>query len=187
MIIELEMVLYLVLLCAVLLVFSQFVKKENSGGVWLPPTNNLQKSEFEIYALKYTCVWISVFGVVIVTQAYETFTANSYMSLCVPLALPFLLQPVLYPLPAESKVPLMQRYSFKANVWIAVFSFIGNYWYTHYFYSVLQARYTFPAHRLNDVPIALYFATHFYFVTYHTFSNILLRKIETTFVKGWGR
>ena len=29
------------------------------------------------------------------------------------------------------------------------------------------------------VPIALYFATHFYFVTYHTFSNLLLRKIET--------
>jgi hypothetical protein len=71
------------------------------------------------------------------------------------------------------------RYSFKANLWIAIFSFIGNYWYTHYFYSVLGARYTFPSHRLNDVPIALYFATHFYFVTYHTFSNLLLRKIET--------
>ena len=60
-----------------------------------------------------------------------------------------------------------------------MFSFIGNYWYTHYFYSVLKARYTFPSHRLNDVPIALFFATHFYFVTYHTLSNLILRKIET--------
>lgn len=37
-----------------------------------------------------------------------------------------------------------------------------------------------PAWRLNDVPIALTFATHFYFSTYHTFSNLMLRKIETT-------
>jgi cycloeucalenol cycloisomerase len=59
--------------------------------------------------------------------------------------------------------------------------------YTHYFYNVLQARYTFPAHRLNDVPIALYFATHFYFVTYHTFSNLMLRKIETRYAPGWKR
>jgi len=37
-----------------------------------------------------------------------------------------------------------------------------------------------PAWRLNDVPLALTFATHFYFTTYHTFSNLMLRKIETT-------
>ncbi len=109
------------------------------------------------------------------------------MSLCVSLSLPFLLQPFLFPMPSERHLPLFERYSFKANVWIAIFSFIGNYWYTHYFYSVLQARYTFPAHRLNDVPIALFFATHFYFVTYHTFSNILLRSVESRFQKGWSR
>ena len=90
----------------------------------------------------------------------------------------------MYPLPTESKKPLFERYSFKANLWIAIFSFIGNYWYTHYFYSVLSAKYTFPAHRLNDVPISMYFATHFYFVTYHTFSNLMLRKIETRYAKG---
>lgn len=59
------------------------------------------------------------------------------MFLCVGLALPFLLQPVLYPFSAEKCLPLCCRYSVKANVWIAIFSFIGNYWYTHYFYSVL--------------------------------------------------
>ena len=30
----------------------------------------------------------------------------------------------------------MERYSFKANLWIFIFGFIGNYWYTHYFYNV---------------------------------------------------
>ena len=39
----------------------------------------------------------------------------------------------------------------QANLWIAIFSFIGNYFWTHYFYSLLGARYTFPSWRLNDV------------------------------------
>jgi len=82
---------------------------------------------------------------------------------------------------SEKNKKLFERYSFKANSWIFIFSFIGNYWYTHYFYSVLQAKYTFPSWRLNDVPIPLFFATHFYFVTYHTFSNILLRIIESRY------
>lgn len=60
-----------------------------------------------------------------------------YLFLCVGLALPFLLQPLLFPFSAEKCLPLYCRYSVKANVWLAIFSFIGNYWYTHYFYSVL--------------------------------------------------
>lgn len=154
---------------------------KSGNGSWLPSDNNKAKQEFEIYALKYTAIWIGIFGIVIVFQLYESFRENEYMALCVSLSLPFLLQPILFPMPSEKNLPLTMRYSFKANVWIAIFSFIGNYWYTHYFYSVLTAKYTFPAHRLNDVPIALYFATHFYFVTYHTFSNMILRKVETTY------
>lgn len=52
------------------------------------------------------------------------------------------------------------------------------------FYSVLKAQYTMPAHRLNNVPIALYFATHFYFQSYHLFSNMLLRKVHTSYQPG---
>ena len=64
-----------------------------------------------------------------------------------------------------------------------MFSFVGNYWYTHYFYGVLKARYTFDAHRLNDVPIALYFMTHAYFMFYHVLSNCALRKTRRAFAK----
>lgn len=110
-----------------------------------------------------------------------------YMGLCVTLALPYLLQPILFPFAAEKNLPLNLRYSFKANVWIAIFSFIGNYWYTHYFYSVLKAQYTMPSHRLNNVPIALFFATHFYFMLYHNISNLFLRKIETRYEAGTAR
>lgn len=41
-----------------------------------------------------------------------------------------------------------------------------------------------PAHRLNNVPIAMFFATHFYFQSYHLFSNALLRKVVTTYQPG---
>jgi cycloeucalenol cycloisomerase len=187
--IEIRMAVVLAGCILLTVIVSSLIPKDSSSGksTWLPPRNNAAKHQFENYALQYTCVWIAVFAVVILFQMYEWFTADHYMMLCVSLAAPFLLQPFLFPLEAEKSLPLSLRYSFKANVWIAIFSFVGNYWYTHYFYSVLGAKYTFPAHRLNNVPIALFFATHFYFVTYHTFSNLLLRKIETTFLPGSAR
>jgi cycloeucalenol cycloisomerase len=64
---------------------------------------------------------------------------------------------------------------------------VYTYRYTHYFYSVLKASYSMPATRLNNVPIAMFFATHFYFSSYHVFSNACLRKIKTTFSNGLKR
>jgi cycloeucalenol cycloisomerase len=160
---------------------SFLVHKQGTESTWLPSKNSLAKRQYEVWCLQYSVVWISAMGVVIVTQAYEHFSEWDYMTLMIVLSSPLLLQPFLYPMDAEKTIPLCNRYSFKATVWIAIFSFIGNYWYTHYFYSVLKAEYLFPAHRLNDVPICLFLATHFYFVTYHTFANLILRKIETTF------
>jgi len=178
--IEVTMVLVFVGILVVMGLFSTTLTVTAPGN-WLPTSDQASKRNFEIWALKYTIVWIALFGVVVVLQAYEKFDANSYMALCVSLDLPFLLQPIFWPLGNEKNHPFYRRYSFKANVWLIIFSFIGSYWYTHYFYSVLKAKYTFPAHRLNDVPIALYFAAHFYFVTYHTFSNMILRKIVTRY------
>jgi hypothetical protein len=39
----------------------------------------------------------------------------------------------------------------QANVWVAIFGFIGNYFWTHYFFNLLGAAYTLPSHRLNGV------------------------------------
>jgi len=178
--IAVTMSLILCIILGVIGFMSMFLEKKGDGNFLPEPTRNLEKRQFEEYALRYTMVWIGVFGYVVVAKLYEDFDEGSYMKLCVSLALPFLLQPVVWPLPAEANFPLYRRYSFKANVWIAIFSFIGNYWYTHYFYTVLEAKYTFPSHRLNDVPISMFFATHFYFVTYHTFSNLMLRKVMST-------
>ena len=164
-------------------------KADDIQSTFLPSaTQQPTKYAYEMFALVYTPVWIALFGAVVVLQLYEDFTATSYNVFCGGLALPLILQPILLPSAGfkspDQNRPLAQRYATKANVWLAVYAFIGNYWYTHYFYSVLKAEYTMPATRLNNVPIAMFFATHFYFSTYHVFSNALLRKVVTTYSPG---
>lgn len=63
------------------------------------------------------------------------------MAVCLGLCLPLFI----YPWYAPSSKPVLERYAFKANVWLAIYSHIGNYWYTHYFYTVLKAKYTMPS------------------------------------------
>lgn len=162
------------------------------ASTFLPdPKLQPSKHAYERYCLSYTPVWICAFAVIVAGQLYEEFTAWTYNIVCIGLSLPFLLQPIVMPSACfdspDARRPLSERYSAKANLWLAAYSFIGNYWYTHYFYSVLKAAYTMPAHRLNNVPIALYFATHFYFSTYHVFSNACLRKVVTTYEAGMKR
>jgi len=43
----------------------------------------------------------------------------------------------------------------QANLWIIVFSYVGNYFWTHYFFKVLGASYTFPSWKMNNVSTAL--------------------------------
>lgn len=162
------------------------------------PKKEPSKYCYEIFAWYYTIVWIAIFGFIVVSQAYEYLTAWGYLGVCGGLALPLLLQPIVYPLASAPVVknkiiinpdigrPFYKRYSTKATLYLMTYAFIGNYWYTHYFYSVLKAEYTMPSHRLNDVPIAMFLATHFYFCTYHVcVSNGILRYVDKTYQKGW--
>lgn len=57
----------------------------------------------------------------------------------------------MHPTQADMAKPWYQRYWVKSQVWIAVFSYVGNYFWTHYFFKVLGAAYTMKAHRLNNV------------------------------------
>ena len=102
-------------------------------GIYLPLEPS--KRAYESFTLVYTVIWILGFGGIVVFQLYESFDAWSYIYVCLGLALPFLLQPFWLPSAGfgspDASRPLRQRYSFKANLWIAMYSFIGNYWYTH--------------------------------------------------------
>lgn len=183
---------------------------------WIPmqlPNPNTEPSKYcyEIFARYYTIIWICIFGFVVVSNMYESFTAWGYLGVCGGLALPLVLQPILYPQAMSISMtpsniisntdstdtnmiiinpdvyrPFHQRYSIKVNLYLLTYSFIGNYWYTHYFYSILTAKYTMPSHRFNNVPIIMYLATHFYFCTYHVcLSNALLRYVDVNYSNGW--
>mmetsp|Transcript_20594 Transcript_20594/g.31190 ORF Transcript_20594/g.31190 Transcript_20594/m.31190 type:complete len:310 (+) Transcript_20594:205-1134(+) len=159
--------------------------KSSSAGTFLPnPILEPSKYAYENFVMWYSPVWMSAMALIIIFQLYEQFDAACYNGVLGGLALPLVLQPLIWPLGPDRKKFWWERYSSKANLWIAIYSFIGNYWYTQYFYSVLKAEYTMPATRLNNVPIAMTFATHFYFSSYHFFSNALLRKIETRYRSG---
>eukprot|EP00578_Thalassiosira_sp_NH16_P020814 CAMPEP_0181083988 /NCGR_PEP_ID=MMETSP1071-20121207/4458_1 /TAXON_ID=35127 /ORGANISM="Thalassiosira sp., Strain NH16" /LENGTH=170 /DNA_ID=CAMNT_0023165697 /DNA_START=542 /DNA_END=1054 /DNA_ORIENTATION=+ len=42
-----------------------------------------------------------------------------------------------------------------------------------------------PAHRLNDIPVAMFLATHFYFTTYHVcVSNGIFRYVDRSYAGG---
>jgi cycloeucalenol cycloisomerase len=104
-----------------------------TGGSYLPTEPS--KRAYELFVMTYTPIWIFAFACIVALRLYENFDAWSYIYVCLGLALPFLLQPILLPSAGfgspDASRPLPQRYSFKANIWIAVYSFIGNYWYTH--------------------------------------------------------
>lgn len=153
--------------------------KSQSAARLLPIPDDA-KIRCENWFLLYAVLcWIPVFAAVVFFRIYESMGKWGYMGVCGGLAAPLLLQPVFYPeLTGEGRVPFAERHCTKATAWLALYSFLGNYWATHYFYCVLRARYTMdwlPAHQLNGVPICMYFATHFYFSFYHALSNKLLR------------
>lgn len=125
------------------------------------------------------------------------------MALGIFLSVPGVLVPLLFPSVAQMSIPITQRYWFKASLWIFLFGFVGNYFWTHYFFTVLGSKYLFPVSiKLNEVkkpqkpifsfvcvkkplfawqiPVFLYLVTQAYFVSYHTFSSVLLRRWWTS-------
>ena len=133
----------------------------------------------EVLYLCYSPFWI-IYALLFVVplNLYEHFGKFEYMMICCVSALPCVLLPLILPCCSEDKgKPIVQRHWFKANLWIAIFSYVGNYFWTHYFYRVLGAYYTFKSWELNHVPICLYFMTHAYFMFYHSLSNVVIRMV----------
>lgn len=147
------------------------------ASLWL--AKNKAKRWTEVFFFFYSFSWILwCLCILVPFKLYDRLDEWGYLGIGLVAALPCILLPIFYESRTDSKRPLHKKYWVKANVWIAILSFIGNYFWTHYFYSVLGASYTFPAHRLNDVPITLYFMTHAYFCFYHSLSNMVIRRVH---------
>jgi len=124
---------------------------------------------------------MGILGAVIATGMYKEWSDIGFLTLGLLLCLPSILVPIYFPSELDKLIPWKDRYAVKASLWIALFNFVGNYFWTHYFFSLLGAAYTFPVTwKINKIPYFIFLVTQPYFLTYFVFSNMLLRKINTT-------
>nr|CAD1819979.1 unnamed protein product [Ananas comosus var. bracteatus] len=119
-----------------------------------------------------------VLGIVVPYKLYERFTELEYLILGLVSAVPAILIPLFLVGKVDSGKSLKDRYWVKANLWIIIFSYVGNYFWTHYFFTVLGASYTFPSWRMNNVPHTTFLLTHACFLFYHVASNMTLRRLR---------
>ncbi|CAN8071124.1 unnamed protein product, partial [Agarophyton chilense] len=115
--------------------------------------------------------------VVLATPLRHACGRNAYLAISLLLCAPAVVAPIVAPARADRHLPLRARFCVKASLWIAVFSFYGNYFWTHYFYTLLGARYLFDSYRFNDVPVVCFTCTFFYFTVYFNVAVVLLRRL----------
>lgn len=133
----------------------------------------------ETFFLLYTPFWLTLcLGVVVPFKLYERFTELEYLVVGLVSTVPAFVIPLFLVGKADSVRSLKDRYWVKANIWIIIFSYVGNYFWTHYFFTVLGASYTFPSWRMNNVPHTTFLLTHACFLFYHMTSNMSLRKLH---------
>jgi cycloeucalenol cycloisomerase len=140
------------------------------------------------YFERFSLVWApaslvfllaGVFG----SGMYRRCGRDEYLAISVGACVPGVVWPLVFPGRADAGTPFAQRFWVKAAVWIAIFSFYGNYFWTHYFYSLLGAQYLFESYKLNDVPLVTYFCTYFYFTFYFSLTNVVLRLLARATVR----
>ncbi|EFA75448.1 Cycloeucalenol cycloisomerase [Heterostelium album PN500] len=140
------------------------------------------KAWAEKFYLLYSPFWIGVFSLAVITEEYKKWADLEFFILGLIVSLPCVIVPMLFPCAADRDKPWYERYWVKANIWIALFGFVGNYFWTHYFFVLLRATYRFPVDfRLNEVPVMLYFITHAYFMTYHAATTPILRRFWSSY------
>ncbi|TXG51301.1 hypothetical protein EZV62_023825 [Acer yangbiense] len=147
----------------------------SSSSLWLAP--NPSKRWGELFFLGYTPFWLTLcLGIIVPFKLYERFTELEYLLLGLVSAVPSFLIPMLFAGKADSSLCWKDRYW--ANLWIIIFSYVGNYFWTHYFFTVLGASYTFPSWKMNNVPHTTFLLTHVCFLFYHVASNLTLRRLR---------
>ncbi|URE29971.1 hypothetical protein MUK42_06153 [Musa troglodytarum] len=126
--------------------------------------SNPSKRWGEAFFLLYTPFWLTLcLGIIVPYRLYERFTELEYLIIGLVSSVPAFLIPLLIVGKADSCKCWRDRYWVKANLWIIIFSYVGNYFWTHYFFTV---------------PHTTFFLTHSCFLFYHMASNITLRRLR---------
>lgn len=108
---------------------------------------------------------MSFLAVIVLWRWYEKFNPNDYILVGLGISLPCIVVPLLLPDDNERSIPVFKRYIVKANIFIFILGYLGNHFYTHYFYNVLGMKYTGPlapgrGFEINRVPVSMFLFTH---------------------------
>ena len=161
----------------------------SAAATWF--SANESKAWAEKFFLLYSPVWMLEMGVVMGSGAAKGWGDAGFLAHALLVAAPLVLVPALIGRERARGQRWYETYWFKANLWIGVFGFVGNYFLSEYFFDVLGMVYRYPSIHLNldstlvgtggqRVPIVMYLFTQAYFMTYHTTAVIVLRRIRTS-------
>ena len=154
-------------------------------------SENPSKAWGEKFFLAYSPAWMAFMALVMGLGVTERIGEWGFLAIGLAVAAPLVLVPALI----RDERPIGRRwyetYWFKANLYIAIFSFAANYFGSEYFFDVLGMVYDYPMIELNldatlvgsgeqRVPIIMYLLTQAYFMTYHATAVIVLRRIRTS-------
>ena len=157
-------------------------------------SDNPDKAWIEKFFLMYTPVWMALMALMMVTGWAQSVGDKVLLIHAAIVALPILIIPALLN-SRKSATPWHESYWLKANIYLFVFGFFGNYFGSEYFFDVLGMVYHYPNASTNldsallgsgeqRVPLIMYFYTHAYFMTYHATANIVLRRLRNLNIPG---
>ena len=84
---------------------------------------------------------MGLFGAYAWSRQGDTIGDVGNLAVTCAIAAPDILGPMFFA--TTSSAPFYERYWFKFNVWIAIFTFIASYFFTEYFFDVLGMVYNF--------------------------------------------
>lgn len=151
-------------------------------------SSNPDKAWVEKFFLIYSPVWMASMLAVMLVGGDQRWSNGALLAHAFATALPVLLVPMLIARRFTVK-RWYQSYWFKANVYLLLFGFFGNYFGSEYFFDVLGMVYHYPnvsttldstllGSGTHSVPLIMYCYTHVYFMTYHSTANVVLRKLH---------
>lgn len=156
---------------------------------WFSP--NPDRAWTEKFFLWYSPVWMALMALMMLTGWVTSFSDTQLLLHGMLVALPLAFIPALLHQRYSPTLRWYQSYWFKANLYIFLFGFFGNYFGSEYFFDVLGMVYNLPnatttldaqllGRSRQPVPLIMYLYTHAYFMTYHTTAIIVLRRIMTS-------
>ena len=154
-------------------------------------SENPSKAWGERFFLLYSPVWIAMIGLVMALGVTDRVGEWGFLAIGLAVALPLVVVPALIRNETSLGRRWYETYWFKANLYIAIFSFAANYFGSEYFFDILGMVYNYPMIELNldsalvgsgeqRVPIMMYLLTQAYFMTYHTAAVVGLRRMRTS-------